>query len=311
MTASGKKLQRCAICGGLSVVVVLTKDQVAREIDFRSEFVMDRFHYAPSKEELMDLTEFMHGGEGRLLRCLRCGVVSRQEPAPAHYENDIYDSGLVQQLYPRYLEAFREKRALYEGLLRPRAEVLEPGSHYGAFLQTAEEWHWRPIGVDIGEHTTRFARSLGLTVRSTILEDLRVKQRADAVFCWNCFEQMEDPGSALVAMHSLLQRHGIIVVRVPNFHYYEYWRKGKGAKRLAYGNLLGFPYRFGYTPQSLSALLQRYGFQPIATHSANLITMPFPEPQAWVRKEMRKAERKGPRSSAGGPWIEVVARRAA
>jgi hypothetical protein len=47
------------------------------------------------------------------------------------------------------------------------------GSHLGAFLEAAKKWGWRPIGLDIGESTSAFARKRGGTVKSTALDALR------------------------------------------------------------------------------------------------------------------------------------------
>jgi hypothetical protein len=65
----------------------------------------------------------------------------------------------LSHLYPRYVRAFEGKCSQYLPELRNNAEILELGSHLGAFLQTAEEWGWRPTGLDIGESTCAFARN--------------------------------------------------------------------------------------------------------------------------------------------------------
>ncbi len=261
----------------------------------------------------MDLTDFMHGDPAPLLSCALCGIGVRDEPERASYESDVYDSNLMKHLYPRYLRAFRQKEPHFRELLRPRAEVLEVGSHLGAFLQAAEEWEWRPTGLDVGQDTSSFARRLGARVIRQSIEDARIQPRsADAVFIWNCFEQIENPGSALRAARSKLKRDGLLIVRVPNFEYYR--RAGRSSLMLGYNNLLGFPYRFGYTPESLSALLRQHGFRPVAALNSTLLTMPFPELTPEVRCENQAAFSRyaGSRfvrpESAEGPWMEIVAR---
>jgi hypothetical protein len=251
----------------------------------------------------MDLTEFMHGGPARLLSCTRCGLVLRDEASAAHYQDDLYDPDLMQHLYPRYLAAFERKERLYRPLLPPGAPVLEVGSHLGAFLESAEGWGWRPTGLDVGEHTTRFARRRGLTVRRTTLEDVRLRDRVPAVFLWNCFEQLPDPKSTLRAIHGVLQRHGLVVVRVPNVDYYEHG----SFRQLGYNNLLGFPYQYGYTQASLARVLSDSGFEPVREFASTLITLPVPDPPRWVRREEKKLRRRAERDG-DGPWIEMVCR---
>ena len=65
-------------------------------------------------------------------------MLRRNEETSASYESDRYDTALMSYLYPRYRDAFAGKRNQYEQLLRPRAEVVEVGSHLGAFLSAMD-----------------------------------------------------------------------------------------------------------------------------------------------------------------------------
>jgi hypothetical protein len=85
------------------------KTEIAKEIKLRHNFIFKRLDHTPQPTELMDLTEFMHGGSGRLMACSRCGVVIRDEAQAAHYEDDFYDPALMAHLYPKYLAAFRRE----------------------------------------------------------------------------------------------------------------------------------------------------------------------------------------------------------
>ncbi len=284
------------------------------EISVRERFVRDRLDHRPEQSELMDLTNFMHGAPAGLLECAVCGLIVRDEPKEASYADDIYDPVLMKHLYPRYVDAFRRKAGNYRDLLRPGAEVHEIGSHLGGFLQLAEEWGWRPTGFDIGRDTSGFARRQGLRVKRQSMEDARIAPRSvDGIFVWNCFEQLEDPVRALRASWSALKRNGILVVRVPNFAYYE--RARRNTLALAYNNLLGFPYLTGYTAKSLAHLLRRNGFEPVAGLDSTLTTMPFPEQTGEIRREesavfapYRGIGFKGP-GAVNGPWIELVSLR--
>ena len=69
---------------------------------------------------------------------LRTADPGRDQPEDADsYEDDPNDPGVMAQVYPRYVHAFRNKEQAYRGLLRPRADVAELGPHLEAFLQTA------------------------------------------------------------------------------------------------------------------------------------------------------------------------------
>jgi hypothetical protein len=219
------------------------------------------------------------------------------------------------EFYPRYVQAFRNKVAGYRPLLRPNADVVELGPHLGGFLQTAEEWDWRSVGVDVGVDTTAFMRRNGLTVRHAALEDARIRDRScDALFIWNCFEQLIEPMDTLRTAHGLLKKHGLLIVRVPNLAFYEEFRhsRGLGRKALAYNNLLGFPYLYGYTLENLNRLLASAGFTYERGFNSELVT----NVSARVAREQARVSRlvgdwssRTSRSTLTGPWIEAAYRR--
>lgn len=306
----------CPVCGNARFNVEVPSDQLSRESALRTSFVEARLDHKPDAPELMDLTRFMHGGSGRLLSCTSCGLITRDEEKAAHYETDVYDPDLLHELYPRYQRAFGEK-ALYKSLLPVGAEILEVGSHLGAFLQTAEEWGWRPTGLDIGVASSTFARRQGTFVKRLPLENYSSPDRSDAIFIWNCFEQLDDPTEVLRSSYRLLKTHGLLVVRVPNARFYRHQREqlrnrqsARPLKRLAYNNLLGFPYHYGYTPAALDRLLIANGFSPLEGHSSNLLTPPYPKMSRTISEEWRSLQREARESPVSeGPWIEIVSRR--
>ncbi len=294
------------------------------------EFVFSRLARKADRSELKDLTDFMHGFTAPLAACRNCGVVTRAERrlrAADSYEEDPNDPDLMTQVYPRYVEAFRHKRIAYEPLLKPHADVLELGSHLGAFLQTAEEWSWRPAGLDIGKDTSDFVRSHGLPVYRQTVEDATLRAGSfDAVFVWNCFEQLPEPAPTLAAIHKLLNRYGLLVIRVPNADFYrtlghQFENGGRQEfilHALAYNNLLGFPYLHGYTAASLNGLVTQWGFEYVRGFNSELVTMPFADITRRIRQEQTAVSRAVAGWSSAtttetgtltGPWIELVYRR--
>ena len=100
----------------------------------------------------------------------------------------------MERLLPRHVEAFRRKETPYRSLLREGAEVLEIGSHFGAFLKVAADSGWKPVGIDVGPDTASFARSNGLATYGGTLQNCSFPAvHIYAVFVWNCFEQIEEP----------------------------------------------------------------------------------------------------------------------
>jgi hypothetical protein len=318
-------LSSCPACGGRTFIAAVPAAALRQEVRERNRFIHARLKHEASRAELKDLTDFMHDGRAELFLCSACGLLLRDEGesrAAADYEEDPNDPDLMAQVYDRYVQAFRRKADAWRARLRPHASVIELGSHLGAFLQAAEEWNWRPVGLDIGHDTSSFARSRGLTVRRETIEDTKIRAgSADAVLIWNCFEQLPYPGSTLAAARRLLGRHGLLVLRVPNAKAYTDLRAGRShfsRRTLAWNNLLGFPYLYGYTVETLSRLVRRHGFEPVRGFNSELLTLPFPEPSDRLTTEQMRASRAAAiystRTTAAGetltgPWIEIAFRK--
>jgi hypothetical protein len=180
----------------------------------------------------------------------------------------------------------------------------------------AEEWGWRPTGLDIGSSTIRFVQKMGSSVKQLPLEEYSpALSRPDAIFIWNCFEQLEDPSASLRRSHVLLGHHGILVLRVPNAMFYRMERRNVGStfqaeSILSYNNLLGFPYLHGFSVSTLSVLLREHGFEPIEKYGSSVLTPPYPDPSQRVRHEWQAVRRESEDPlAADGAWIEIVSRK--
>jgi SAM-dependent methyltransferase len=315
-------LAQCPVCQGSQFRLAVRLEEIQREIELRESFVRSRLEGKPSLPEAKDLLDFMHGDPAALFECSTCGLLTRAESESLNastYEEDVNDPVLMRSVYPRYLAFFRKKERALRDLLPPRARVLELGSHLGAFLQAAEEWTWRATGLDVGRDTTAFARSQGLHVLRDTIEDARLPSREfDAVFIWNCFEQIPDPQPMLALARRVLKPHGLLIVRVPNAHGYKRLRtQDRATPVLAYNNLLGFPYLFGYTERNLRRLLAGSGFGTVRGFDSELITMPFPDRARKTTEEQREisrftatwSRRESQKEEMAGPWIELIARK--
>jgi hypothetical protein len=79
---------------------------------------------------------------------------------------------------------------------------------------------------------------------------------------------------------------------------------------LAHNNLLGFPYRHGFTPRSLSRLLADAGFRTIAVVGDTLATIAdrWTRPWAAVEERVVKSTLRATSRIAPAPWFELYAR---
>src|SRR4029079_5517110 len=83
---------------------------------------------------------------------------------------------------------------------------------------------------------------------------------------WNCLDQLPDPAGAVRAARAHLSDGGMVALRVPNGACYAAFRPllhgpfaGIAREWLAQNNLLGFPYRYGFTPTAIARLVERDG----------------------------------------------------
>jgi hypothetical protein len=80
---------------------------------------------------------------------------------------------------------------------------------------------------------------------------------------------------------------------------------------LALNNLLGFPYKWGFTTESLNALLRQSGFEPVRFVGDVLVPTADGWTRWWARLEERLVKRllRGFRRPAAddSPWFEVYA----
>jgi SAM-dependent methyltransferase len=321
----------CPVCGDDQFELLASAAQLAEECRERERFIAERLPRPVSASEQKDLTDFFHSEHADILFCTQCTLLvrrAREEPPAKTYSDDSYDPAVMDRLYPRYLAAFQAKEEPYRRLVAKDARVLEIGSHYGAFLDVAQTWGWEAEGVDIGEDTSRFARSRGLTVHTCDVSECRFPGESfDAVFVWNCYEQIEDPQPLLREVRRILKPRGLLTVRTPNGLFYRLCRAllrrpdlpGTGREfvreALGYNNLLGFPYLYGHNPATLSLQAGTAGFKIEGKLNSELLTLPLPEQPRWVIDEEGKVSNKvrtladslgEPGADlAGGPWVEV------
>jgi SAM-dependent methyltransferase len=252
------------------------------------------------------------------------------------YRNPIERPAELEHIYagenptPDVMQALHDtQRASYAVQARRLAAVtgrrgsgLEVGSYVGAFLAAARDEGWQFAGVDVNECTNAFTRGLGFDVHDGPIESIDPNRRVDAVAIWNCLDQLADPPSAIRAARRHLNVGGLLAVRVPNGACYAALRplvdsplSSMARGWLAQNNLLGFPYRFGFTPTSASRLVEKLGFEVVRIVGEVLVPIADEWTRPWAALEERVLKRVGhvaARMSVGdrpfAPWFELYAR---
>lgn len=283
----------CPLCERPARAVFLTRAEIAEELRARDRFFATRLDRRFSR----DLTDVVLGTPEAIRRCTRCGVLVRDAvPGDEVFRDDRYDDRVLELLHGTHVQAFTARESDYRPLLPAGARVAEVGSYVGGFLTAAGQWGWSATGVDIGRDVVRFCRRLGLDVRDSL--DMR---SLDAVFIWNCFEQIADPYALLEETHRALHPAGLLVIRVPDADFYA---RRLPLEILGYNSLLGWPHRFGYGAETLRRLVEQHAFEFVHTLRRPAIR-PFREAMhSWAREEEARLI-----GEANYGWIEMIFRR--
>ena len=335
----GYRLTRCVVCDGADTDVIAEADDMRTEVEALWAFHGRRLRPDTPPERLVDRVAFSQHPPFRLVRCRGCGLVYRN---PIEREVELHEIYADEAPSPEALRALHDvQRAAYRAQARRLRGVLgasagtapglEVGSYVGAFLAAAREAGFAFEGLDVNTAVNAFTRSLGFRVTDGDLGALRerdVDGHYGVIAIWNTFDQLPDPRAAVHAAWWLLRPGGVLAIRVPNGAFYARLRDAAarvpGAVRvpgaaslarelLAQNNLLGFPYRFGFTTHSLGALLGRAGFRVEHVHGDVLVRTADEWTRRWARVEERAVKlllRRVVNGQPGwAPWVELYARK--
>jgi hypothetical protein len=316
------EISPCPVCDRPDAAELAGMDQVRAEMEALWSFHLRRLRTGTPTCFLTDRAVFSQDPPLRLARCDGCGTVyrnprERRRELVETYAGEEVDESVLKSLFEAQRDTYRAQARRLTRYAGRAGSGLEVGSYVGGFLAAAKERGWAFEGLDVNEGANRFACGMGFRVTLGSLEDAKPARTYDAVAVWNCFEQLPDPRAAARAARALLPPGGTLAVRVPSGSFYSALRPllagpAAGAARmlLAHNNLLGFPYRHGFTPRSLSRLLSGAGFQTIAVVGDTLVTIADRWTRPWAALEERivKAALRAASPIAPSPWFELYAR---
>jgi SAM-dependent methyltransferase len=294
------------------------------EVELLWVFHQRRLRAGVPIEHLTDRVTFSQYPPLRLSQCRQCTHVYRnpRENRPAldeAYKHAPIDGATQRALFDTQRLAFRAQVQRLLSVAGRPGKGLEVGSYLGGFLSAAAEAGWDFEGIDVSESATRFAVDNGFRVRQGKIEDVGTERSFDVVAIWNTFEQLYDARAAVHAARRLLRPGGLLVVRIPNGGFYATWRARLGeywspiaVRVLAHNNLLSFPYRQGFTEQSLTSLLAEGAFDVVNVFGDTLV----PIADRWttrygaIEERAVKLAQRVFQPGWKAPWVEVYARAA-
>jgi hypothetical protein len=316
----------CPVCTSSDAEQIASADDARAEMEELWEFHQRRLRPGTPPRALADRVTFSQHPPLRVAQCRQCSLVYRNPRERAEelvdtYAGEMPDDATLRTLHQTQRRAYRAQVRRLERAHGRRGPGLEVGSYVGAFLAAARDAGWTFEGLDINARAAAFACRMGFRVTVGELDAIDGR-RFDAVAIWNTFEQLPDPRAAAVAARRLMTTGGTLAIRVPNGEAYTSFRRALGGPfapvaraALVHNNLLGFPYRHGFTTSSLTRLLSDAGFGDVRFHGDTLVPIGDRWTRRWARLEERvvKALLRGAVTSSrlGGrysPWIEAYAR---
>lgn len=321
MTRTSYELSPCPVCGAADGDEVADRDAIRAEIERLWAFHQRRLRAGTPPGALTDRVAFSQDPPLRLTACSVCGHVYRnpreRDVTLRRAYDDAPDPSVLQALFDTQRDAYAAQARRLARVAGRRGRGLEVGSYVGGFLAAARDAGWDFEGVDVGTAASVFAGRQGFRVMHGEITDVAGDRPYDVVAVWNTFEQLYDSRAAVAAARRLLVAGGLLAVRIPNGAFYTRWRArlhgplAPVAERvLAHNNLLGFPYRQGFTQGSLTRLLRDGGFDVVHTFGDTLV----PIADRWttrygaIEERMVKRAERALQRAWRAPWVEVYAR---
>ena len=317
MSGASYEIAVCPACSAADHEVIADQDELKSQQEDLWRFQLRRRTSTVPPEQLYDRAFFTQSPPLQVVRCVVCGTVYRNPRERAEqlvelYSQDDADEQVFAQLLAAQQSSYRRQARLLTRIAGGVGSGLELGSYVGAFLCAARAEGWRFEGVDVNEAASAFAERQGFRVWRGGLEAVPAERQFDAIAIWNCFDQLPAPRATLVDARNRLRAGGIVAIRVPNGEQYATLVRGRGGHPvrravLAYNNLLGFPYRHGFTPSSLQLLLQREQFEVLQVRPDVLVPTADRWTKRWARLEERLVKQLL-RWARVPAWFEVYAR---
>ncbi|MBN1257751.1 MAG: class I SAM-dependent methyltransferase [Planctomycetes bacterium] len=106
----------------------------------------------------------------------------------------------------------------YELLLKHshRGKLLDFGCGFGNLADELKFFFDEVEGLEIDPERAQVARdTFGITVYDQKIDDLDLKDRFDAVICYNALEHFLEPLAALTKLHEAMRPQGVVYIEVP------------------------------------------------------------------------------------------------
>jgi SAM-dependent methyltransferase len=175
----------------------------------------------------------------------------------------IFEKTLPQQLPGAN---FEQHRKLSANMIEKVAQYISTGSWLdvgfgnGSLLFTAEEWGFRPVGIDLRPSTVAAMQRLGFEANCADLQSFGEDQSFDVLSLADVLEHMPFPMDGLLAARRLLRDGGILLVSMPNYNCPAWRLLDAGNVNPYWGELEHF---HNFSKKRLYALADEAGFEVV------------------------------------------------
>jgi len=226
-----------------------------------------------------------------LFECNDCGFIFREPTALDLNPHLLYDDFYKNELPSRFhslveyaIRLLRFYRALKIFTISPRARtILDIGSGRGFTLHYLRKFYGyrRVAGTQISRPALEYSRDvLGLEIYGEdFLEKSWGKELFDVITMWHVLEHVIEPERYIAKIRDVLTRDGSLIIEVPNL--------SSWTRKLTGKYWLGLDLRYHITffsPESLTALLERYGFRVTLVHTFSLEYSTFTSVQSIISR---------------------------
>jgi SAM-dependent methyltransferase len=197
------------------------------------------------------------------MRCEACGHVFTDGYFSSEVAAEIFQRTTPEQ-QPGH--AFEQNRMISARIVERVARYvtdgtwLDVGFGNGSLLFTAQEWGFRPLGLDLRPASVEALQRLGIEARLADLTTLDELGCFAVISLADVLEHMPFPKEGLVAAHRLLQPDGALFVSMPNYDCTA-WRLVDAANTNPYWSELEHFHNFSRA--RLCAVLEEQGFEPV------------------------------------------------
>ena len=166
-----------------------------------------------------------------------------------------YDPNAVPRPLLRRLLWLVRRRSIMAFRQPASRRVFEFGAGLGTDLATFRSAGWEISGCEPSPEACAVAAGQGIALQNCLAEDAVVSPGTSCVFMNNVFEHLHDPVPILAKVHAALTPDGVLAIVVPNH--------GSWTSRVFGAAWPGYDaprHIWGWTPQSISLVLERAGF---------------------------------------------------